>query len=73
MRFLANGRELLRQTATLINHDFLPQNEIYLKLLNIRIPISKAISKGIYADRKSRVSTTPTAQRRYTHFLVNVL
>ena len=31
----------------MINH-FVPQNEIYLKLLNIWIPISKAISKGIF-------------------------
>ena len=49
-------REILK-TNSYDKSDFVPQNGIYLKLLNIRIPISKAVSKGIYADLKSRVNS----------------
>ena len=61
-------REILKTKSIEDKSDFGPQDEIYLRLLDIRIPIGKAISKGIYADFKSKVSTTPTAQQRYTDF-----
>ena len=59
-------REILKTESIEDKSDFVLQDETYLRLLDIRTPISKAISKGIYADLKSKVSTIPTAQQRYT-------
>ena len=59
-------REILKTESIEDKSDFVLQDEIYLRLLDIRTPISKAISKGVYADLKSKVSTIPTAQQRYT-------
>ena len=59
-------REILKTKSIADKSDFVLQDEIYLRLLDIRTPISKAISKGVYADLKSKVLTTPTAQQRYT-------
>ena len=61
-------QEILKTKSIEDKSDFGLQDEIYLRLLDIWIPISKAISKGVYVDFKSKVSTTPTAQQRYTDF-----
>ena len=60
--------EILKTKSIEDKSDFGLQDEIYLRLLDIWIPISNAISKGVYADFKSKVSTTPTAQQRYKDF-----
>ena len=59
-------REILKTESIEDKSDFVLQDQIYLRWLDIRTPISKAISKGVYADFKSKVSTIPTAQQRYT-------
>ena len=59
-------REILKTETIEYKSDFVLQDEIYLRLLDIRPPISKVISKGVYADLKYKVSTIPTAQQRYT-------
>ena len=61
-------REILKTKSIEDKSDFGLQDGIYLRLLDTRIPISKAISKGVYADFKSKVSTTATAHQRYTDF-----
>ena len=66
-------RKILKTKSYVDESDFVLQDEIYLRLLDIRTPISKAISKSVYTDLKSKVSTTPTPQQRYTDLLVNIL
>ena len=67
-------QEILKTKSIEDKLDFGFQDEIYLRLLDIRIPISKAISKGVYADLKSKVSTTPTGRNKDTqNSLVNNL
>ena len=69
MRFLVNEWWEIPKTKSIEDKsDFVLQDEIYFRLPDIRTPISKAISKGVYANLKSRVSTTPAAQQRYTNY-----
>ena len=62
-------REIRKTKIYVGKSDFVLQDEIYLRLLDIQTPISKAISKGVYADLKSKVSTTPTVQQKMHRFV----
>ena len=62
---LCKWREILKTKSIEDKSDFGLQDEIYLRLLDIRIPISKAISKGVYADFKSNNTNSPTKIHRF--------
>ena len=41
------------------------QDHIQLVLKNQRVPVKKAVSKSVYGELKSKLTTLPTAQSRY--------
>lgn len=67
----AQWRQSLKINGYIDKQSFVLQDQIQLDLMGHSVLISKAISKGICAELRSRIITPPTAQLRYTNIFSN--